>query len=222
MSAFPLPPPPPHPAGRKTQCATYQLTPIPPSPPPEKQIQATYELLRTRFGARPCGVRTIKGKGEMRTYFLDNGPPTPDAPDTPPPLSKFSPSAVAGCAGDGGGGGGSGGGQPSSCVARSTTPATTALWLQRATAIVSPKPHRAPPLLMPPSVVAIGSSPPPVGPHPAGRAPGPRCTWMGGGGGATSRAVAVAAGETSDIVQPEGGTAALAGIGWAAAVEQRL
>jgi len=37
--------------------------------------EATHELLRHRFDAEPRGVREVKGKGKMTTYFLHNAPP---------------------------------------------------------------------------------------------------------------------------------------------------
>ena len=38
--------------------------------------ERTYALVRHRFGSELCGEREIKGKGRMRTYFLNNAPPT--------------------------------------------------------------------------------------------------------------------------------------------------
>merc|ERR1719473_1014884 len=36
---------------------------------------ATYELLASSFAAEPCGQQEVKGKGLMRSFFLQNMPP---------------------------------------------------------------------------------------------------------------------------------------------------
>jgi len=129
--------------------------------------QSTFNLLKDRFGAKSCGLRIIKGKGEMHTYFLENAPPREGEVAWP---SSLATSLDCEPALDSSIDVGASPRQESSnqsqlsasIMPRATSPSTTALWLERASRIVSPQGERGPRHLAAPTMSFASTTPPPV------------------------------------------------------------